>query len=193
MEMQTEGIKAPQGFFGAGVKAGIKKSGKEDVAVIFSKTEADGAAVFTTNTMAAAPVIVSRRTMQNGKVRAIVVNSGCANACTGVQGQIDAQAMAHQTAGLLGFAQDEVLVASTGVIGEPLDASKFAHLLGDMNKDAVEDFWTEAALFSAAGCTTFVYGPGDIAQAHSADEWVGHGQLRAYAESVLRIVAGEHA
>ena len=124
MEMQTEGIKAPQGFFGAGVKAGIKKSGKEDVAVIFSKTEADGAAVFTTNTMAAAPVIVSRRTMQNGKVRAIVVNSGCANACTGVQGQIDAQAMAHQTAGLLGFAQDEVLVASTGVIGVQLPMGK---------------------------------------------------------------------
>lgn len=126
MEMQTEGMKIPQGFFGAGVKAGIKKSGKEDVAVIYSKTEANGAAVFTTNTMAAAPVIVSRRTMQNGKVRAIVVNSGCANACTGVQGQVDAQAMAHQTAGLLGIGQDEVLVASTGVIGVPLPMGKIS-------------------------------------------------------------------
>lgn len=124
MSITIEELKAPQGFCGGGVKAGIKKSGKEDVAVLYSTVPAHGAAVFTTNTMAAAPVVVSRRVVKNGNVRAIVVNSGCANACTGVQGQVDAQAMAHQTATLLGVAQDEVIVASTGVIGVPLPMGK---------------------------------------------------------------------
>jgi glutamate N-acetyltransferase / amino-acid N-acetyltransferase len=125
------------------VKAGIKKSGKEDVAVLYSKVPANGAAVFTTNTMAAAPVVVSRRVVQNGKVQAIVVNSGCANACTGVQGQVDTQAMAHQTAGLLNVAQDEVIVASTGVIGVPLPMGKISagikSAVEKSNADGFED------------------------------------------------------
>ena len=117
-------ITAPKGFKAAGVKAGIKKSGKEDVAVIFSETPANVAAVFTTNAMAAAPVVVSRRNAAKGVVRAIVVNSGCANASTGKQGIMDAQAMAHITASQLGVKDDEVLVASTGVIGENLPMGK---------------------------------------------------------------------
>lgn len=72
------------------------------------------------------------------------------------------------------------------------DARALAQALGLPVGDAV-DFWTEAALFSQAGCTTFVYGPGDIAQAHSADEWVALAQLRAYAESVHHIVSGARA
>ncbi|WP_428845472.1 bifunctional glutamate N-acetyltransferase/amino-acid acetyltransferase ArgJ [Azotosporobacter soli] len=139
--MQIEDMKIPQGFYGGGVKAGIKKSGKEDVAVLYSKVPANGAAVFTTNTMAAAPVVVSRRVVQNGKVQAIVVNSGCANACTGVQGQVDAQAMAHQTAGLLNVAQDEVIVASTGVIGVPLPMGKIsAGIKSAVEKSSADGF-----------------------------------------------------
>lgn len=117
-------ITAPKGFKAAGVKAGIKKSGKEDLAVIYSEVPAAGAAVFTTNVMAAAPVIVSRRNVAKGKISAIVANAGCANACTGEQGLADAEAMVHKTAQLLGIPDSEVIVASTGVIGVTLPMDK---------------------------------------------------------------------
>jgi glutamate N-acetyltransferase/amino-acid N-acetyltransferase len=118
------GITAPQGFVAAGVKAGIKKSGKEDVALIVSQVPAAGAAVFTQNKMAAAPVLISRENAVKGKLRAIVVNSGCANACTGEQGLVDAQQMVTTAANLLGITEEEVLVSSTGVIGVTLPMNK---------------------------------------------------------------------
>lgn len=120
------GITAPKGFKAAGVKAGIKKSGKEDVAVIYSASPASAAALFTTNAMAASAVQVSRQVAAKGTARAIVVNSGNANACTGEKGLADAREMAQTAASLLGLAADEVLVASTGIIGVflPLDKVK---------------------------------------------------------------------
>lgn len=117
-------ITAPKGFKAAGVKAGIKKSGKEDLAVVYSTVPAAGAAVFTTNVMAAAPVIVSRRNIEGGKIAAFVVNSGCANACTGEQGLKNAEAMAEKTAALLDIPANEVIVASTGIIGVNLPIDK---------------------------------------------------------------------
>ncbi len=117
-------ITAPQGFVASGVKAGIKKSGKEDVALIVSQVPAASAAVFTQNRMAAAPVLISRENAAKGKLRAVVVNSGCANACTGEQGLIDARLMLTAAAGLLGIAEEEVLVSSTGVIGVTLPMDK---------------------------------------------------------------------
>jgi len=81
----------------------------------------------------------------HGKARAVVVNSGNANAFTGIKGRAATEATAEAAAKAVGCATTDVFLASTGVIGEPLDAGKFAHLLGDMNRDAVEDFWTEAA------------------------------------------------
>lgn len=117
-------ITAPKGFKAAGVKAGIKKSGKEDLAVVYSTVPAAGAAVFTTNVMAAAPVIVSRRNIEGGKIAAFVVNSGCANACTGEQGLKNAEAMAEKTAVLLDIPANEVIVASTGIIGVNLPIDK---------------------------------------------------------------------
>jgi len=110
-------ITFPQGFTATGVKAGVKKSGKEDVAIIYSSVPAQTAAVFTTNLMAGAPVKVSQAVLDSGTAQAIVVNSGCANACTGVQGIADAQEMASFTADLLKIPASEVFVASTGVIG----------------------------------------------------------------------------
>ncbi|MBP2641678.1 MAG: argJ [Firmicutes bacterium] len=130
-----DGITAPKGFTAAGVKAGIKKSGKEDVAVIYSSVPASVAAVFTTNTMAAAPVIISRRAVEKGRAQAVVVNSGCANASTGPQGMVDAQAMAHITASLLNLDDAAVVVASTGIIGVNLPMGKIA----DGIKQAVEE------------------------------------------------------
>ena len=118
------GITAPKGFKAAGVKAGLKKSGKLDLAIIYSTVPASVAAVFTTNTMAAAPVIVSRLAAEKGTASAVVINSGCANACTGAQGLIDAEAMAHITAELLGLQDQEVIVSSTGIIGVNLKMDK---------------------------------------------------------------------
>lgn len=118
------GITAPEGFVAAGVKAGIKKSGKEDVALIVSKVPATAAAVFTQNKMAAAPVVISRENAATGRIRAIVVNSGCANACTGDQGLIDARLMAATAASLLGIDEEEMIVSSTGVIGVALPMPK---------------------------------------------------------------------
>jgi glutamate N-acetyltransferase/amino-acid N-acetyltransferase len=118
------GITAPQGFKAAGVKAGIKKSGKEDVAIIYSSVPCASAALFTTNKMAAAPVIVSRQVAAKGDAQAIVVNSGCANACTGEQGLMDARTMAHIAASELSLKDDDVYVASTGIIGVNLPMGK---------------------------------------------------------------------
>lgn len=110
-------ITFPQGFTATGVKAGVKKSGKEDVAIIYSTVQAHTAAVFTTNLMAGAPVKVSQAVLESGTAQAIVVNSGCANACTGEQGLADAREMTNFTAKLLKIAASDVFVASTGVIG----------------------------------------------------------------------------
>ena len=118
------GITAPRGFKAAGVKAGIKKSGREDVAVIYSEVPAAAAAVFTTNSMAAAPVVVSRDNIKGGLLSAIVVNSGCANACTGERGLADARTMVSQTAELLNVSPQSILVSSTGIIGVPLPMDK---------------------------------------------------------------------
>ncbi len=120
----TGGITSPRGFKAAGVKAGIKKSGKLDLALIYSTVPASVAAVFTQNTMAAAPVVVSRLVAEKGTASAVVINSGCANACTGPQGLIDAKAMAHITAEQLGIADHEVVVSSTGIIGVNLQMDK---------------------------------------------------------------------
>lgn len=117
-------ITFPRGFRAAGVSAGIKKSGKRDVALLVSEGLAALAAVFTRNQMAAAPVIVARETAATGRGRAIVINSGVANACTGAEGIADARAtIAHVAAGL-GCKPEEVLVASTGIIGKRLPMDK---------------------------------------------------------------------
>ncbi len=118
-------VTTPKGFRAAGVSCGIKANGL-DLALIVSDTAASAAGVFTLNRAQAAPVTVSRRNLaaSAGRARAIVVNSGCANACTGVDGMRDAEAMAARAASAVGCALPEVLVASTGVIGVRLDMDK---------------------------------------------------------------------
>lgn len=114
------GIVAPAGFMAAGVSAGIKKSGKRDVCVIACDRAVPAAAVFTQSSMAAAPVIVSKAAIAGGAIRAVVVNAGNANACTGAQGLADAHTMASTLAEELGCDAGQVVVSSTGVIGVPL-------------------------------------------------------------------------
>ena len=123
MEGASGAVTYPEGFLAAGVCAGIKERG-EDVALIFSERPASAAGVFTTNVVQAAPVIISRARIPRGTGRAIVVNSGNANACTGEQGLRDARAMAAEAARLLGISEDDVLAASTGIIGRRLPMDK---------------------------------------------------------------------
>lgn len=118
------GVTLPLGFRAVGIHCGVKKA-KKDLALIISDVPAVGAGVFTQNRVQAAPVVLSKRQIALRRaVRAIVVNSGNANACTGEHGEADARTMADVTAEALGIAPTEVLVASTGVIGEPLPMEK---------------------------------------------------------------------
>jgi len=120
------GVTTPQGFRAAGVSAGIKANGGLDLALLVSETPATAAAVFTINRAQAAPVLVSREhlTRSGGIARAVIVNSGCANACTGDEGLQIANTMAADTARLVGCPVEHVLVASTGVIGVALPLDK---------------------------------------------------------------------
>ena len=129
-EMIAGGVTTPKGFRAAGVSAGIKAKGL-DLALLVSDREATAAAVFTTNRAQAAPVLVSREHLarSGGIARAVIVNSGCANACTGDAGLQVARDMAADTARLVGCPADQVLVASTGVIGVALDAGKIGRAL----------------------------------------------------------------
>lgn len=120
------GVTFPRGFKAAGVRAGIKKSGNLDLALIYTEKEAAVAGVFTQNAVAAAPVIVSREAVKGGRAHAIVANAGCANACTGEAGLANARKMAAMAAAEVGCAPEEVLVGSTGIIGVNLPMDKLA-------------------------------------------------------------------
>lgn len=124
IKKDTQGVTFAKGFTAAGVKAGIKKSGNLDVAVIYTKTQAVVAGTFTQNKVAAAPVYVSKEVVATGTAHAIVANAGCANACTGQQGLYDAHKMAQIAADELGVNADDVIVGSTGVIGVSLPMDK---------------------------------------------------------------------
>lgn len=115
------GITAARGFVASAVHAGIRKK-KLDLALVAATAPCSAAAVFTTNKVQAAPVLLSKRhlAVTGGVMRAVIVNSGNANACTGPKGDDDAATMAADAAAVLGCSPEEILVASTGVIGQPL-------------------------------------------------------------------------
>ncbi len=108
------------GFQAAGLAAGIKKNHAPDLGLIFTQHPATAAGVFTRNRVQAAPVRLSRGHLADGRARAVIANSGNANCCTGPQGEADARRMACLAADRLGIPVEEVLVASTGVIGAPM-------------------------------------------------------------------------
>ena len=112
------------GFRTAGVACGLKKNNQKDLGLICSETSANVAGVFTRNLVQAAPVLLDRQRIAAGVCRALIVNSGNANCCTGDQGMQAAMRMARSAADGLDVSEDEVLVASTGVIGEPLPVEK---------------------------------------------------------------------
>lgn len=126
MEVITSGcIVAPRGFQAGSTYCGIKIAKDSlDLGIIFSEYPAIGAALFTSNQIYAAPVKLSRKIIQKGRIRAFVINSGNANACTGGQGYKDAEEMVRIAARCLKISEDELLLASTGIIGRPLPMNK---------------------------------------------------------------------
>lgn len=118
------GVTAPKGFMAAGVAAKVRKNGRPDLALLYSETPAAAAAAFTQNQVKAAPVLVTKEHLAARTAQAVVVNSGIANACTGEQGLLDARQMARVAGEALAVAPQQVVVASTGVIGEYLPMEK---------------------------------------------------------------------
>ncbi|NTF43450.1 bifunctional glutamate N-acetyltransferase/amino-acid acetyltransferase ArgJ [Rhizobium rhizogenes] len=125
--------------------AGIKYKNRTDVLLMVFDKPAAVAGVFTRSKCPSAPVDFCRANLAHGSARAVVVNSGNANAFTGLKGRLATELTAKSAASAVGCGENEVYLASTGVIGEPLDATKFAGVLDTMAKDAVGDFWFEAA------------------------------------------------
>jgi glutamate N-acetyltransferase/amino-acid N-acetyltransferase len=134
------------GFRFAAVSAGIKASGALDVALLACDAPATAAAVFTQNRVKAAPVLLSQGALKKsgGKARGVIVNSGNANACTGARGARDARRMASETATAVGARAEQVLVASTGVIGVPLPMDRLcagiASASASLSPDGFADF-----------------------------------------------------
>ena len=175
IDIAAGGVTTPRGFRAAGISAGIKaRTGALDLALIVSDGPATAAAVFTTNRAQAAPVLVSRDHLarSGGIAQAIIVNSGCANACTGAAGLADARDMASDTAAIVGCPEDQVLVASTGVIGVALKMDKIrtglqtAHASLGSDRGALaaqaimttDPFPKEAAVHVSIGARTFAIG-----------------------------------
>jgi len=166
------GITSPRGFYAGATYAGIKNKTSDvlDMGILFSESPCVATALFTTNRIKAASVVLSQQRLQSGRASAVVVNSGCANAFTGEQGLTDAAEMAELAAGNIGVSPEDVLVASTGVIGQRLPmelirtgikqiipsrdgGSKLARAI--MTTDTV---LKEAAVAVSAGDTEFIIG-----------------------------------
>lgn len=118
------GITTVPGILASGIAAGIKPSGKKDLALIYSSVPARAAAVFTQSQVKGAPVLVSREHVRDGRVQAILASSGCSNVCTGEQGLKDAREMTRTVGELLHVSPRQVLIAATGVIGQLLPMDK---------------------------------------------------------------------
>ncbi len=149
MEFINGGVCAAKGFKAGGVHCGIRKNKtKKDLALIFSETKASAAAVYTTNLVKGAPLAVTKAHLTDGKAQAVICNSGNANTCN-ANGIEVAEEMAKITAQALNISEDDVVVASTGVIGQPLDITPIknsinalADALGDNSDDAAEGIMT---------------------------------------------------
>ena len=113
-------VTSPQGFLAGATEAAVKYKGRLDLGILYSEKPCASAAVFTSNKVKAAPILVSMKNMEKGKVRAVLANSGCANACTGDKGLKDANETAALVSAKLGIPRSQVIVASTGVIGTNL-------------------------------------------------------------------------
>ena len=166
MELVEGGVTAVPGILAAGISAGIKKTAVPDLALIVSESDAVIAGVLTRNKVAAAPVLLARQRLRGGRARAIVANSGNANACTGRQGMADAREMAALAAGLLGCSAKHVFVGSTGVIGQPLPMDRIRaaipRLVSQLDRlggpEAARAIMTTDTTIKMAAATEFIAG-----------------------------------
>jgi len=148
---QVSAIRVPSGFRFAAVSAGIRKDGRIDVALAASDESAVAAGVFTRNLVRAAPVEVAMRRVAAGRARAVLVNAGCANACTGAAGEEATLASTAAVGAALGVSAEAVLPASTGVIGALLPAQKISDRARELVEGLTADGWDA---FSRAILTT---------------------------------------
>jgi glutamate N-acetyltransferase / amino-acid N-acetyltransferase len=137
-------VTAAKGFLASGVHSGLRRSAP-DLAIVRSLAPATGAAMFTANRMQAAPVVISKEHLALAEPQAVVINSGVANAATGIRGELDARATAAETARILGLTAEEVLVLSTGVIGKRLALEKVLPALRTAATSLSEDGGEDAA------------------------------------------------
>src|SRR5689334_10523215 len=122
--MNDKGVTFPLGFRAAGAACGLKKNGNPDVALVVADGPCTAAGIFTKNVVKGHSLLLTQKHIGAGKARAVAVNSGCANACLGAEGDADALKMAEIAALSAGCSPDEVLTGSTGVIGVRLDMAK---------------------------------------------------------------------
>ncbi|MCX7772855.1 MAG: bifunctional glutamate N-acetyltransferase/amino-acid acetyltransferase ArgJ [Clostridia bacterium] len=161
--MTNSGITSPKGFKAAGVACGLKKNGNRDLALVVSDTPAKAAGIFTTNVVKGHSLQWSREKIKAGIARAVVINSGCANACVGPQGDEDAALMAQLAAQNIGCKPEEVMLGSTGVIGFRLDMKKIEAGLAEAFRNLSDNGGNLAAqaimttdTYSKEASTTFV-------------------------------------
>ncbi len=143
-ETSTGGICAPAGFLAAGVSCGIKKTRGLDLALIHTAKPSSSVALYTSNRFQAAPIVVTREHLVDGKLQAVVINSGNANACTGERGLQDARGMAEVAAQALGIESTDVAIASTGVIGSFLPTEIIEEGIGLATRQLTKDGETAA-------------------------------------------------
>ena len=133
-----------KGFAAAGIASGLKKNGAKDLGLIYSETPANAAGVFTRNLVRAAPVLLDQERLKGGTCQAVIANSGNANCCTGEKGMADAVAMARAAGAALQASEELVCVASTGVIGQPLNIQKVEaaapELVKALSEEGFQDF-----------------------------------------------------
>lgn len=171
--MSNTGITVPQGFVSSGLVAGIKASGKKDMALVVNQgPEFVAAGVFTRNRVVASPVKLSKKAVADGQLKAVIYNSGNANACNGKQGDADVLEIVEAVAGRLGVDTSDVAACSTGLIGEPLPMEILRNAidplvagLGDNGEDSAEaimttDLVSKQAIVKGDGWTIGAMGKG---------------------------------
>jgi len=186
-------VTTPRGFVAGAASSGVRRNGRKDLAIVRSLPPSTGAAVFTTNLVQAAPLHVSRSHLRSAQPRAVVVNSGVANALTGAQGEADAIATADKTAALLHLSPDEVLVLSTGLIGVPLPMDKIMRglpqvverLSDEGGADAAEAIMTTDTRSKVAAASAGDFTVGGIAK--------GSGMIHPALATMLAIVTTDYA
>ncbi|MBQ0084565.1 MAG: bifunctional glutamate N-acetyltransferase/amino-acid acetyltransferase ArgJ [Clostridiales bacterium] len=145
MKIISGGVCAAKGFTASGVHCGIRKNReKKDLALIFSEKKATAAAVYTTNLVKGAPLVVTKKHIENGSAQAVICNSGNANTCN-ANGIEIAEKMSEETANALGISADDIVVASTGVIGQPLDITPIKNGIPELVKNLSQEGCSAAA------------------------------------------------